>query len=464
MALQSSHRTALRRTVTTVLALTALGLSPLALAETAKEAELEARIAELEKIVKQLQAEKAAAPAAATAAAAPAAKPDKPVQATTITPNAVAGTTFVFTGFAKLDGLFTDTKDGEIPDGNVGRDFYVPGTIPIDAALASGQPMDEHGYDFDAHAKQSRLIFGTDTPIGTDKLSTRFEIDFYGSLTGDQRVTNTYAPVLRQAYVQYKNWLVGQAWSNFQDTAVLVDSVDFIGASDGTVFVRQPQVRYTVGGFSASFENPETTITPYHGGTGGNARITSDDNSWPDMTARYTWKGKWGQVSVAGLVRELKYQNYLKGAAASTEIDDSVWSAAGSLSGKFMIGKDDIRIMANYGNLGRYVAVNFTNDAVINAQNELETIDGFAGLVAYRHVWSDKWRSNFYFSTEEYDNDSSLTGGLVNKSSWSWAINTFYSPLPKLDIGAEFRQATRELENGEDGSMSRFQLTSKYSF
>jgi hypothetical protein len=466
MASKHSQASVLRRAVTTVLAVTALGLSPLALADATKEADLEARIAELEKIVKQLQAEKAATPAPAPAvAAAPAApKPDKPVQAGTITPNAVAGTTFIFTGFAKMDGLFTDTKDGELADSSVGRDFYVPGTIPIDAANANGTPMDESGYDLNVHAKQSRLIFGTDTPVGDSKLSTRFEIDFYGSITGDQRVTNTYAPVLRQAYVQYKNWLVGQSWSNFQDTAVLVDSVDFIGASDGTVFVRQPQVRYTVGGLSLSAENPETTITPYHGGTGGNARISSDDNAWPDLIARYTWKGSWGHVSIAGMARELKYQNYNKGAAASTAIDDSMWSAAGSLTGKFMLGKDDIRFMLNYGNLGRYVGVNFTNDAVIDQNNQLQSIDGVAGLLAYRHVWSDKWRSNLYGSYESYDNDVNLTGGWVNKASHSWAINTFYSPLPKWDVGAEFRWAVRELENGEEGKLNRFQLTTKYSF
>jgi hypothetical protein len=42
--------------------------------------------------------------------------------------------------------------------------------------------------------------------------------------------------------------------------------------------------------------------------------------------------------------------------------------------------------------------------------------------------------------------------------------NLFYSPLPKLDIGAEFRYAQRELENGTDGDLNRLQLTTKYSF
>jgi hypothetical protein len=167
-------------------------------------------------------------------------------------------------------------------------------------------------------------------------------------------------------------------------------------------------------------------------------------------------------VAVAGLARELRYER--PAAGALPEIDDSTWSMAGSLSGKFMLGKDDIRVMLLGGNLGRYVALNFANDAVLDAGGDLEAIDGFAGFVAYRHVWSDKWRSNVYYAMNDFDNDEDLTGGRVNKSSESWTLNTFYTPIPKLDIGAEFRHAVRELENGDDGSLNRLQFTTKYSF
>ena len=462
MAHRAVSRSALSRSIAVVLAAAVLGMPAVALADTAKEQELEARVAELEKLVKQLLAEKQAAPSPAPApapapaavAAAPA-KPDaKPIQVATITPNAAPGTSFVFTGYAKVDGMWSDASDGELTESNAARDFYVPGGTPVGG-------LDEGSPDFDAHAKQTRIILGADTVLeGGDKLQTRFEFDFYGSSLGDQRVTNTYAPVLRHAYVQWRNWLVGQTWSNFQDPAVLVDSVDYIGATDGTVFVRQPQVRYTLGGFSLSVENPETTLTPYHGGTGGNQRITTDDSSLPDLTARYTWKGAWGHFSVAALARELKYQTTGTGA-----IDDSTWSAAGSLSGKFNLGKsDDIRYMLLAGNLGRYVGLNFVNDAVLDASGNLETIDGVAGYVAWRHVWSPKWRTNLYYAMQDYDNKSSLTGGLVNKSSESFSGNIWYTPLPKLDIGAEFRHAVRELENGDDGTLDRLQLTTKYSF
>jgi outer membrane murein-binding lipoprotein Lpp len=440
----------LRHAVAAALGLVLIGASSIAGAQTAKEQELERRVAELEKIVQQLTAEKQAAPAAPAAAATTPAKPDqKSIQAGSILPNAAPGTSFVLTGYAKVDGMWTDTADGEIAENTAGRDFYVPGSTPVGAA-------DESGADFDAHAKQTRINFGTDTILdGGDKLSTRFEIDFFGSITGTQRTTNAYAPVMRHAYVQWREWLVGQTWSNFQDVAVLPDAVDFIGPTDGTVFVRQPQVRYTKGGLSLSVENPQTTITPY----GGGAQIETDDSTIPDLTARYTWKGSWGHFSVAGLARELKYQT-----TGATAIDASKWSAAGSLSGKFNLGQDDIRWMLLGGNLGRYVALNFANDAVLTADGDLETIDGFAGFIAYRHVWSPKWRSNIYYAMGDYDNEVSLTGTSANKSSESWTFNTFYSPIPKLDVGAEFRHATRELESGDDGSFDRLQFTTKYSF
>jgi hypothetical protein len=73
-------------------------------------------------------------------------------------------------------------------------------------------------------------------------------------------------------------------------------------------------------------------------------------------------------------------------------------------------------------------------------------------------------RSSIFYAAETYDNDASLTGPNANKASESWTLNLFYSPIPKLDIGAEYRWAKREIESGDDGTLNRFQLTSKYSF
>jgi hypothetical protein len=417
-----------------------------------RQRELQSRVEELERQLRELTEKMAQAQtqAPAPARAAPAAAVDSPgLQVKPITPNAVPGTRFLYSGFIKLDALWSDYRDGEIADGSIGRDFYLPSTIPIGGA--------SEGVDFDSHIKQSRFIFGTDTDLaGGGAVSTRLEVDLYGSSLGDERATNTYGVQLRHAYVQYRQWLVGQTWSNFMDAAALPESADFIGPTDGTVFVRQPMVRYTLGNWSFSVENPETTISPF----GGGARIASDDNNIPDLTAAYTWKLGNGHLRAAALLRQLKYET-----TGATPIDDTTEGAALSLTGKLNFGPHDLRFAVTAGEgIGRYVGVNFNNDAVLTAAGELEAISGWAAFAAWRHVWNDRVRSTLMVSTSEYDNDVSLTGTAVNKSSWSGAINTFYSPAAKLELGVELRFAEREIESGASGSMRRLHAIAKYSF
>ena len=209
-------------------------------------------------------------------------------------------------------------------------------------------------------------------------------------------------------------------------------------------------------GFSIAAENPATTVLPYKGGP----RISSDDNVFPDIIGRYTWKGDWGNVTAAGLFRQLKYET-----TGTNAINDSTSTAAGSLSGKFMVfGKDDIRWMILGGNLGRYVGLNFTNDAVLDANGNLESIDGWAGYVAYRHLWTDRLRSSLFYAMRGLRQRHQPDRPECKPGERELDVNLFYSPIPKLDIGAEYRWAKRELESGDDGTLRRFQLTSKYSF
>jgi hypothetical protein len=417
-----------------------------ACADEAREQALEGRVADLERLVKQLLAEHQAAPAAA---AAPAQAGPAPVQQVSITPNAAPGTRFFASGFIKVDGMYTDTQNGYLPEQSSGRDFYGPA-----GATMTPSPLPKSG-NLNAIAKQSRLIVGTDTPLdGGDKVSTRFEFDLYGTASSDQRTTNAYGVLLRHAFIQWRGWLVGQTWSNFMDATALPETTDYVGTTDGTVFVRQPQVRYSNNGFSFSVENRQTTLTPHGGGT----RITSDDGPLPDLTGRYTWSQPWGYLSVGAMLRDLRHRQL------SPAIDDSKLTAAGTLSGKINLGRDDIRFALNTGDLGRYVGLNFANDAVIDASGKMRAINGTAGFISYRHFWVGQLRSTFGYSAERYSNTLSLTGGAANKESSSWTANLFYSPFAKLDIGAEYRHATRRIESGASTDLSRLELTGKYSF
>lgn len=434
----------------------ALAAAPgLAGAQTAKEAELEARVAQLEAMVKQLVAQQAAAPpAAATPPAVPPAAPKPSIQSTPILPSASPGTAFSFGGFVKLDAMATDTTDGEIADGSVGRLFYAPSTIPVGGA--------DEGVDTDVHAQFSRFWFAADTALESgDKLRAYLEFDLFGggsnAFLGNETATNTHGVTVRHAYVTWNRWLAGQTWSNFQDVAALPDSVDFIGPTEGTVFVRQAQLRYTRGPWSFSVENPETTVMPY---LNAGARIASDDNALPDLTARWTHKAGWGHVGVGLLARQFAYEN------VATGVDDTSTGAALSVSGKVNLGtSDDLRFMLTGGRgLGRYLGLGIASDTVLDATGNLDAVDAAGGFVAWRHAFSPKLRSNLFWSAAAFDHDTALSGLAVTERVQSWHANLIYSPLPKLDIGAELIWGERTLENGADGELRRLHTHVKYSF
>jgi len=357
--------------------------------------------------------------------------------------------TVKFGGFVKVDAYATRYSGGDPVNGDALREFHIPGSIPI------GGADEDTATDF--NARQTRFWLTTDGMVGGHKIGTRMEMDFQTLPgAGDQRTTSPANPALRRAFITIDNWLIGQEWTNFQNTAVLPESADFIGAAEGTVFARQVQVRYTRGPFSVSVENPETTVTPF----GGGARIVADDNSIPDFTARYALSKPWGDFQFAGLLRQLKYQN------PATNIDSTATGWGLSASTKIKVGaKDDLRLMVTGGEgIGRYVGLNFSNDAVLNGAGDLDAIGVVAGFAAYRHVWAPGWRSSLIWSAQKVDNDLAFTGLAANRSAQSFHANLIWSPVTAFDVGAELMFADREIETGASGDMTRLILFAKYGF
>lgn len=350
-------------------------------------------------------------------------------------------------GYVKLDAMWSDWSAGTVGGTSIGRDFYVPSTTPV-GGDADTDPV------FDMHARQSRFNLATSTKLDNgESINTKIELDFIASPGGNERVSNSYAPRIRQAFVTYNGFLFGQAWSNFQNVSALPETLDFVGPAEGTVFVRQAMIKYTSGGFSVSAENPESTIT-----TAGGVRNETDDSSLPDITARYTFKGDWGHFTVAGLARQLTYKS--GGADASTS------SFGVSASGRVNFGKNNLKYMVTAGSgLGRYVGLNVAHGAVLDG-NDLDAIDSVSGFVGYQHHWNEKLRSTFlasYFSADNNQNLLNITGD-PTKTSMSYSANLLYSPEKKLTFGVEYKVGERETESGVDGDINRLQLSAKYAF
>jgi hypothetical protein len=420
---------------------------------------LEARISELEALVHKLL-QNQPAPAATVDTAAVEAKAEQAAEAKVTAmlseheaavAESVHKHSYKFGGYIKLDSMYSDYSSGSYS--GAGREFYIPATIPVGPESANGESY------LDFQAKESRINFRSDHVLDNgSKLGTFIEFDFMLSGQGDERISNSYAPRMRHAFVTYNKWLFGQTWMTFFNVGALPENLDFVGPAESTIFGRQAMIRYTNGNWQVAFENPETTVTPY----GGGARIVADDNKVPDTVLRYNLKGDWGSFTAAGMVRQLRYE----GPSGGAQIDDSTTSFSLSLSGKFDFGnKDDFRWMASWGDgIGRYIGLNTSNGAVIDENGNLKSIEQIGVFGSYRHLWNDQWRSNFTVGYLNVDNDTSLTGTGATKNVTSYHANVIYSPQPKLDFGLEFLYAEREIESGLDGDMARFIFSAKYAF
>ncbi|AWW73768.1 hypothetical protein CD351_04940 [Erythrobacter sp. KY5] len=358
-------------------------------------------------------------------------------------------TTFSYGGYVKLDAISQRTSGGQLPNNSILRDFLIPVAIPVGG--------DASGFDTDFSARQTRFLFNTETDVGSDHtLKSHIELDFNVTEGGNERISNSFVPRIRQAFITYDNWMFGQAWSTFQNVGALPDSLDFIGVTPGTVFDRQPLIRYTNGGLQLAVEQPETVVTTPTG-----TRLEAGDDQLPDVVARYNWGGDWGSLTATGIVRQLHIStDDLMG------VDDSAFGYGLSVSGKIKVGqRDDFRFMATAGDgLGRYIGLNLVNDAAITAAGELDPIFTYSGFAAYRHVWSDDVRSTIAGSYFKADNPVLLTTNQVTDESWNAFANVIWSPVDPIDIGIELMYAERTLEDGRSGNLQRVQLSTRYNF
>lgn len=372
----------------------------------------------------------------------------------------IGTTTVKLGGYIKADAMVSDYSAGDTATNSLGRDFYLPQSIPV------GAGSQKERADFDAHTKQTRLILTTSTPIGGKTLGAHVEADFQTSpgTQGSERTTNGYNLALRRAFMSYGDWTIGQDWTNFQNVGALPETTDFIGPTEGTVFVRQMQVRFarkltdTVT-LALSLENPETSsIMPANA-----ALVESDDDSLPDAVAKLTFKPKFGEFTLAALGRQL--------AVDTPAANETAFGWGVSFAGKVPFGpggRHDIRFMLTHGSgVGRYVGLNFAPDAVYvptSGQTGLETVDVTAGFVAARFGLTAKLRSTLAYSFQEVDYPSGLVPGAANDQARSYAINLFYSPVKSLDLGIEYRHGERELVNGDKGKLDRVHVVAKQSF
>ena len=285
-----------------------------------------------------------------------------------------------FGGYIKIDARYVD---GDVAY----RDFWI----------GDGIALEEDASQFRIFANETRF----NTKYQHGEVTGFIEMDFWGG-GGNEIISNSANPRIRHAFINYKDLTVGQTWSTFMNTSAIPETADFAGATTGLVFIRQGQVRYNMGNFQVSIENPESW--------GGD---TANDNI-PDVIARYNIKGDWGNVSISGLARQL---NTLSGKSEN--------AFGASVAARVKTGnKDDIRLQIHKGDLGRYVGVAAVKDIYDDQVEDITSV-----LVAYRHFWNDSLRSSVLYGKVE--------GDLSSRERTQWGVNLFQNLTKKLEVGVE---------------------------
>ena len=367
-------------------------------------------------------------------------------------------------GFIKLVASNTRFGNGSVMTNTLGRDFYLPQQIPVGGLATRDQ---------DFSAKQTRLWVNLQTELAGHTLKGYLETDFQTTANaapnvgggGTQRTTNGYTLALRRAWLQLDRWTIGEDWSTFQNTAVLPESTDYVGGIEGTVFVRQPLIRYSAplgkaATLHLAIENPESGTATL----GTPTLVENGADRLPDFTARFVWSSKRAELSLAGLVRQLRVENAGVGSTRT--------GYGASASGKLFLNADktaDLRFMATYGDgISRYVGLNFAPDAVyVPAAGRLEDVKVFAALAALRLPLAPRLRINLIGSYQSADYADSLPlAGIAafNQRAWSGAANVFYSPVNGVDLGVEYRHGERRLVSGVTGTTDRMEFAAKYTF
>lgn len=362
----------------------------------------------------------------------------------------VGDTVVKFGGIIDLDAHLTSTSDGEISGGSIARDFYIPSATPV-----GGEGEDNP--DLDLTAEASRFTLSTRSERGDTVISSHLELDFLGSGQGNELVTNSFSSRLRRAYFKVgDHWLFGQEWSTFQNLSVIPESASFLALSDGMVFMRQPQIRYTRGPWQFALENSNTRDLV------DNQSNVADDGFLPDVVAKYTASGDWGNTSIAGLGRVLvdERPEFGGGTAEETAFGWGV-SVAGDVKVSERWG---VKYSGTVGEgVGRYIGLAAIAGARVDEDNELEAIPVAGGLVALYGDVAPATRFTFGYSGLFADSKPGET-----ESVQSMLAVLARDIAPRTTISGEVLYGLRQVDSNtlgdDEGDIMRFTVSAKYAF
>ncbi|MBY6192301.1 hypothetical protein KUV78_00705 [Marinobacter hydrocarbonoclasticus] len=300
-----------------------------------------------------------------------------------------------------------------------------------------GTDEDIEGH-FAGTANQSRLGVSLTHPQG---VKATIEGDFY---QGDFR--------LRHAFGEYKGFLAGQTWSNYNSFVGTPSLLDFNGAA-GTAGrqLRNAQVRYTTGTLSFSAEEPSDA-----GVIGG-----SQKTGTPTFTVRMEDAQGGLSYSVAAMAKQVSSDD-------GTDDDSAIgYGAFGAVKMKV---SDMITLQGTINYVdggGSYLYQSGMSDAYMDGDS-IETIAGYGGSVGVGVGLGGGRSLNLGLGMTEVDWDDAESDGIAvggeDETRQNLFLNYQWSPVKNVMMGIEYGYWKAETVDGDSADANRVMYVSRYSF
>lgn len=308
-----------------------------------------------------------------------------------------------------------------------------------DVAKTNGQTRDK----LVATAKTTRLGLDFKTSVNGAEVGGKLESDFAGTNDSFR---------IRQAYLTYENWLIGQTQSNFlsNHAPFMIDFSTNVGG--GTT--RLPMVRY---GFDLT---PATQL--FLAVEKPNSSAEDIKSSVPTLTAKlaHNFDDKKGNTSARALVEVYKDEDVNKrkagwGLAAGTtyQVLDPLKA---TLDVSYTKGVNGIL----YGTNANAAFVDDEGNRNIE-QNEIWAVQ--TGLT-YSILSNLKTSLGYGALFADKDSDYADLNEAANKEVQQAWLNLVYSPVKPLEFGIEYVNGERKTFDNEKFKDNRIGLMSKYSF
>jgi hypothetical protein len=310
--------------------------------------------------------------------------------------------------------------------------------------------------------------FGVKSFIPTDmgELKTQFEWELFG--TGVDAGQTTLR--LRHAYGELGQFGAGQTWSPFMDIDVFPNSIEYWGPS-GMAFFRNVQARWM-----PMQGDSRVTIAIERPGASADQGSYADrielDNvvprfPVPDVSAEWRHAGNWGYVELAGIAREIKWDDL---DPTGPDLSDEVLGWGLHLSSNIKFSNSVVRLSVLHGE----GIQNYMNDAPEDIGTEPDPDNpGFpkgvaipvTGVVAFLdHNWNSKWATSVGYSMVDIDNTEGQLNSAFKRGDYA-LVNALYTPVPNLMLGPEVQWIQRENKGGGDKTDNvAVQFSFKYSF